>query len=378
MNEPPGHTVMDSDDLTARLQGSLLPEYRMGADQIREHDSLEELQDSYTDHGVELDGIEETYERAKEDWWEDTRQQIGRTDERLPGDTVQLRYEEDGEQRSAEVHVRGIVHGMAGVMNVSEQLEDETRAYIEERARDDIPVLLEENFEDALYDGIQYLPEVQEMGDHAVLTEHSLHPAYTAVKERLKEQAEEYADDVDAPSSGSREMDPRDTRLSTLGEVYKTVTKVAGRISQRPMAQKQAASMRAMDDPGYLRDMQDALRAGELPHHLKQDYIQHQLDTNREDQLEALAGLGEADGVRDALGTVYGDILAPEASNRFMELWELVEWGRSEYMAEEAVRALGAEDADEVDLVVGAGHQAQIVEAMEEMSSERFHELLDG
>lgn len=363
------------DQVTDRLRGTVLPEYRMDADEIREHESLEALQDSYAAEGVELDDLEETYEKAKQDWWDDRRRSIGRTDETLPGDTIEISYEDDGEQVTGQIHVRGLVHGLHGIINPSERLEEATRQEIEQIAGPDRPVLLEQNFPDVLYQGIDQQPHVEEMDDHAVLTEHSLHPIYSELKDRLRDRAEAYQQDADADRSP--DTDPRDGRLATAGELYKDVVRLSGRLSQQPETRKHAASMRALDDPGYLRDMQNATAAGDLPAHLKADRFRELFGAEREDQLAAVSEVLDGDmDTSEAVDTLYSDVIVPEATNRFRELWELIEIGRSEYMAQEAVEQLGEDGVEQVDLVVGAGHQAQIIDTIREAPDEQLRDWL--
>lgn len=292
---------------------------------IERLDTIADAQDRYQQEGLDL-SWDEAYSQLKEDWW-NTYQDAdsGGAGSGLPGESRTVTVHDEDGGYSADITVHGIVHGFPDHLPMSDELEellmDETRSFLDQGDA----VYVEQGFEEIFYnDWSDQYSGFHEMGDVEWMMGESgavEMGAFGALFEGIVKPL-------------SRYQGKAAKALSDLPEEYRS-----------PGLDRMVTQIEALEDRETLVEAHTVQRAGQLPAPLREDGF---LRSSAPDDAKT-----NRDGV---LGQVEG---------RGREFMHRLTVGRSHAMAEEALEAVEAGEADHVRLVVGLGHQYDILEYLD-------------
>lgn len=286
-------------------------------------DSIADAQERYAEEGLDL-SWDEAYGQLQQDWWHAYRDRAAGQTAGLPGEGRTVTIEDGEGTYSADITVHGVVHGFPEHLPMSDELEEylleETRGFLE----DGDAVYVEQGFEEIFYDdwsdeydGFQEMRDVEwlmeqsgmlEMGAFGVLFEGVMKPL-------------------------SRYQGQAAKALADLPEEYRS-----------PGLDRMVTQIEALEDRDTLADAHIVQRAGQLPRPLREDGF-----------LRESAPADEQTSYGGLVGTVE------ERGREFMHRLVV---GRSHAMAREALDAV-QDGEDHVRLVVGLGHQYDILEYLD-------------
>jgi hypothetical protein len=333
------HTWLDEFTKQYREEGlDLALQYRsepiLEEEAIRSLDSIAEAQQQYQAHGLDVDW-DGAYQRLQKDWWAHQREPFeGEVDE-LPAEDRDLAITIDGEEHTAEVYVHGIVHGFEEYA----PMEDEMKEFLREETdrildRGGAFVYTEQNFPELFF------------------------PEYADQHDNFEEMS-----DIDWLEE--QEGDTRMKGLKGFFAVAKPLNhymiEAAGRLSQIPQEYQprfldQITTLHeSLESREGLMDAHNTRAAGRLPAALQNDYFTR----------------GSKEFELDDAGDVVSMAVEKEA---FRFLHQIVK-GRSDEMARYAVENTFDDDVDEIHMIVGLGHQQDILDYLDELEKEDVREI---
>lgn len=332
----------------------------LDADDIRDAEDLDELQQTYQQNGVNVSSPEEAYAQARQDWWEQVREDDFDPVNELPGDSVTLTVTHDGEQYETTFHVHGVSHGQqvpgdgGGVKELIEdrlEMSDEVREFLQDEVERfhsaGEPTYVEEGFGEIIY------PEGGSVPLHDTADQKAL--------------AEEMGEDFDARFkvkmlAGTLYSKSAALQNAPLDETTQT----------KQMMAVQNASTGALNDVEAIPDLQNTLEAFQLPYHLEEDYgelVAEEMQ-DKADQLSQSGSSGLLGGIVDKAKQWAAESAADIGTD--------LEYRRSELMVEDALPELYNEDVEDVHLVVGAGHHPSAVQYLEDLEAGELRSYAPG
>lgn len=290
-------------------------------------DTIADAQERYGQEGLDL-SWDETYGQLQRDWWNIYRERDAGQGSGLPGEGRTVTIEEDDGTYTADITVHGVVHGFPDHLPMSDELEEylleETRGFLDNGDA----VYVEQGFEEIFYDDWdEKYDGFHEMGDVEWLTEESgmlEMGAFGVLFEGVMKPISKY-------------QGKAAKALSDLPEEYRS-----------PGLDKMVTQIEALDDRDALAEAHNAQRAAQLPAPLRED-----------GSLRESAPADAQTSYDGLVGTVEG---------RGREFMHRLIVGRSHAMAEEALEAV-KNGEDHVRLVVGLGHQYDILEYLDELDA---------
>jgi hypothetical protein len=159
---------------------------------IKEADGLESLLELYRDRGEEFEDVDELWNQINDDWYWQTRERDIEQTDRIPSDSVEIRYTEDGEEYTKQMHIHGINHGSRKLMKLNPGVRDYIADNIVEMAGEENPLLTEENLNWLILQDQADRDYVEEIDDHKIMNEEVDLLKFLSVFKHEEEEEDEY------------------------------------------------------------------------------------------------------------------------------------------------------------------------------------------
>lgn len=318
---------------------------------FEESHNLDDLYRRYREKEIEHESLSELYKNAQEDWWElnkeDNPKVVGA--DSIPHDSYKLRLGPQGYFKM-NLNVVGISHGQEYFSQMDSKVKEFLRKEIENIAEEN-SVYLEDGFGSTVFDN--YFEDhynVEELDDRKLLgTDNETGVIGTYLQRHL---------------------------LGPLTDIfYNLKRRKASEDGGRNLVME--ASLEALEDPEKLPKLQKYVKAHTLPYRFRKDMNNRLKDSlvEKEKLLQKEITKREKydpDGFKDLLKNRYElNVLRTglkkiEAEKKYQEFDEMIGLERSKYMAHEAVRRSYEDREGEVWMFVGAAHQADIEQYLED------------
>lgn len=324
-------------------------------------DDLDAAVARYQAEGV--DAVEtpfDAYAHLKDDWWTQVRADDFPAPTELPGSETALQATDPatGDIYAAVLNTHGVNHGQQ-----HDKIDEPVRDFIQDylanvHDRVDARTYVEQGLDEAVLD--------TDDGDHDELIEVNDQHALADELERefgrrfqLKTMLGLLLTSQEEYRASSMDDTLRDTKLEAIAD----------------------ATERAGEDPAGIADLQNAIRAYQLPYHLEQDYVRH-VEAGLEDEIAAYE-----DEINDLVGSFTGKLdprnwyraaqVEKERRKTMLELRVMslgfdAEYRRSEIIAETALEALFDAPIEEIHAIVGAKHWPEIEEYAEHLDNDEL------
>ncbi len=318
---------------------------------FEESRDLEDLGQRYRREGIDFDQESDIYRTAKDDWWELKKDYDPVEFSTIPHDEYEINVNRDGRPYNVTLNVAGIAHGQKHFARMNKEVRDYLRDEVDEISEDGY-VLFEDGFDDVVFDNyFEYNDRVEELDDRRLLGH------------------EEKEDETSALWDY--------TQKYLAGPVIDSIFSLTERLGDGRGSSLTETARDALKEPEQIQKLQNFTKATKPPLRFRQDYRDarvgkvEEAERYIEEEIERRQEY-EPEGILDSLKNSYylstlkigrRKIKAKKGYEGFKEV---AGWERSKYMANEAARKGLEKNEDEVWLVIGAEHHADIDQYLEE------------
>jgi hypothetical protein len=166
-----------------------------------------------------------------------------------------------------------------------------------------------------------------------------------------------------------------------LQENYPLIADLVPEKTERQL-EKTDTMIASVDDKERIADIQNLCHADSTPYNLADQYREQKLAEARKRSDQAKERLKETItdldfDAKEMAVDGFNAFLRPEAVRTKNQFISALKKQRSQYLADQSVKKL-SEDIDEVHTLVGAAHQPQMIQHLEEIEDQELSEMLEA
>ncbi len=329
-----------------------------------EANDLDDLETIYRQKGFEFESVRKLFQAAEEDIWKLRNREIPLLSDTysLPCDQYNLHMSRENQVLDVDLNVAGIPHGQRGFLKMGDETRDYLREEIE-RMADRGQVYLEDGFDDVLFNNhFEDSEQVIELDDRKLLDDQGMlfgKGARLGVKFLMKPFLNHVLGPIAESAVKQAERQDREGR---------TITPVR-------------SAYRGLNDPREIPRTQAYIKDMQLPLRFRQDYWDKRLGEVREqetvlnEKIQASRNYNPR-GVTGHVADWYRNQILKLKKKRLMfkkasrGFRPIVSWERSKYMHNKALRKSWDAGEDEIWVIAGAQHQADLKQLLEEADPE--------